>query len=841
MKKVIFLLVVCAIACDVVAAVLPDMKFRTLDTRDGLSNSQVNCIYKDSRGFVWIGTAYGLNRYDGYRVRTYYSDTNDTTTMRSNYVSDIFEDSDGCLWLRQGMGFCLYDPRTERFERDITVRLRKFGIIGGIDRFYIDKKKNYWVKTYDEGLYYYNPKTRKLSLFRYGYDDDELPGDFWVSSFATTDEGVVLASSKGDLICFDGERGKVRWRDDFCRTHGGRENVDYIVRVDADNNFFVVSIGTTFFHNRKTGHWCCSLAEYLREHQVEGVPDNLIIWDVCKDAKGWLWVSTDHMGLFVIDLKNRLARQYVHDKNDDTTLPEMTLRRLYCDADGKMWISSYKSGLCLYAKRMSNFRTIDLGDVTTMTEDHDGRYWIGTNDSGILRYDPHTGESTPFNTSNAGFKSDAVMASLTTRDGSLWFGTYNGGLLHYADGKWTNYLATGDTTQLATNNVWSLEEDRWGNVWIGTLGRGIQKLDRRTGRFYNYTTKNTPLRSSYMTSLSWIKKGWLLVGCSEYYALLNPVTGKVIPRAIPSVAGLSDAMAASTDVVEDSRGLIWYGSASGCCVYDERTKNRWMLDMKSGLYGSSVVSIEEDRQHTMWVVTEHGISNIVPERQENGQWNFTIRSYNNHDGVQQGPFNQRAIFCTRDGQILIGGAYGLDIINPHLSSEDREKERPVFSGLVLFGEELCAGEEYEGHVILDEALDVCRRIVLRYSENQFTIQLGSTSGEVRNPARFVYKLEGFSDKWIKTEQVNPNITYMSLPSGSYTLCVRMLNDDGSMGEEESRLEIVIRPPFYRTWWAIMCYVLLAVGLAWWWRRDFLRNHPERMSQPASPDEAEAIL
>lgn len=830
MKRILLPLLACLLSFSVMAAVMPDMKFRTLDTRDGLSNSQVNCVYKDSRGFVWIGTAYGLNRYDGYRVRTFFSDTNDTTTMRTNYVSDIQEDGEGRLWLRQGMGFCLFDHRTERFLRDITIQLRKYGIVGGVDRFYIDNKKNYWVKTYDEGLYYYNPKTKKLTLFKYGYGEDELPTEFWVSSFGTTDEGVILASSKGDLICFDGERGKVRWRDDYCRTHGGRENVDYIVKVDADNNFCVVTLGTTFFYNRKNKHWCNSLKEYLQEHQVEGVPDNLMIWDMLKDANGWLWVATDHMGVFVIDLKNRLWRQYVHDKNDDTTLPEMTLRHLYSDADGKMWISSYKSGLCLYAKRMSNFKTVDLGDVTTVTEDHAGNYWVGTNDSGILKYDPRTGESTPYNMSNTGFKSDAVMSSLTTRDGTLWFGTYNGGLLHYDGSHWTNYLATGDTTQLAVNNVWSLEEDRWGNVWIGTLGRGIQKLDRKTGRFRNFTTKNSDLKSSYMTSLSWIKKGWLLAGCSEYYALLNPVTGKVLPRVIPSVVGQSDATTASTDVLEDSRGLIWYGSASGCCVYDEQTKNRWMLDMKSGLYGSSVVSIEEDLNHTMWVVTEHGISNVVPERQEDGQWNFTIRSYNHHDGVQQGPFNQRAIFRTKDGQLLIGGSCGLDIITPRLGGVEREKERPVFSGLVLFGEELCAGQAYEGRVILDEALDVCRRIVLRHSENQFTIQLGSTSGDVRNYARFVYKLEGFSDKWIKTDRLNPNITYMSLPSGSYTLCVRMLNDDGSMGEEESRLDITIRPPFYRSWWAVMGYVLLAGAIVWWWRRDSLRKLLGRVKQ-----------
>lgn len=829
MKKNILLTLAVSLSCTVMAAVLPDMKFRSLDTRDGLSNSQVNCIFKDRSGFVWIGTAYGLNRYDGYRVHSYYSDANDTTSMRSNYVDGIYEDAQGLLWVKQGMNYCVYDPKKERFERDIAARFRKMGIVGGVDRMYVDDRKNFWVKTYDEGLYYYNPKTKKLKLFPYGYDKNEFPSDFWISSFATTDEGVIVASSKGNLICYDGERGKELWRDDYCRTHGGVENVDYIVKVDADNNFAVVTRGTTFFHNRKTGHWCRSLAELLAERGIVGVPEGVIIWDVFRDERDWLWVATDHLGLFVIDLKNRQVRQFVHDRYDDTTLPEMTLRRLYQDPEGKIWISSYKSGLCLYTERMSNFKTISLGDVTTMTEDAAGNYWVGTNDNGVIKYDPRTGDYVTFNKSTAPIASNAIMTSLTSRDGSLWFGTYNGGLLHYANGAWVNYLATGDTTRLLNNNVWSLAEDRWGNIWLGTLGSGIQKLDPRTGRFRNFTTKNTTLQSSYMASMSWTKKGWLLVGHSNFYALLNPANGKLINRVIPVVPGQGEAMAAAVDVVEDSRGLLWYGSASGCCVIDQKSGKRWMIDMKAGLYGSSVMAIEEDLRHTMWLVTEHGLSSVVPERQDNGEWMFTIRSYNSHDGTQEGPFNQRAIYCTRDGQLLVGGVNGLDIISPQLDTDERKKQVPVFSGLVLFGEEIKAGEPYEGRVILDEALNSCRRIVLRHDENQFTIQLGSTSGEIRNHARFIYKLEGFSDKWIRTDRANPNITYMSLPSGTYTLCVRMLNDDGTMGAEESRLEITVLPPFYRAWWAVVFYMLLAAVFVWWWRRNFIRHQEERLN------------
>ena len=117
---------------------LPDMKFRRLDTRDGLSNSQINYLFQDLKGFIWMGTSYGLNRYDGYRFRTFYSDPNDTTTLRNNYVDLIWEDYQGRLWLRQGMNYSIFDPKTEHVTRNPSSELVKWGIKGGVDRFFIE-------------------------------------------------------------------------------------------------------------------------------------------------------------------------------------------------------------------------------------------------------------------------------------------------------------------------------------------------------------------------------------------------------------------------------------------------------------------------------------------------------------------------------------------------------------------------------------------------------------------------------------------------------------------------------------------------------------------------------
>ena len=296
---------------------------------------------------------------------------------------------------------------------------------------------------------------------------------------------------------------------------------------------------------------------------------------------------------------------------------------------------------------------------------------------------------------------------------------------------------------------------------------------------------------------------------------------------IPALPGQTAAMASTTCLVEDSRGLVWHGSTSGCCVVDWKTNKQHMLDMNSGLIGSSVVGIAEDKFHTMWIVTEHGISNVVPKKDENGEWTFNVRSFTSKDGLQQGPYNQRSISITPDGLVLVGGLGGVDVINPKLVTNIDNTETPVFSGLKLFGQQLGAGQEYDGRVIFEEDLNVSHELVLRYYESQFTIQLATDKGEMHNTSRFIYQLEGFSDKWIKTEENDPNITYMSLHHGSYVLHVRMLNEDGTMGQNEAILNITITPPLLRNRWLMVIFLsIIALGI-FLWRRMFLKQQAEK--------------
>ena len=529
MKRLFALLVMCLILAIASAGVIPDMKFRRLDTREGLSNSMVSSILRDSRGYVWLGTGYGLNRYDGYRIRTYFSYDKDTTSLRNNRVDEIQEGYGGRLWLKQGMNYTVYDPVTEKVDRTPARWLSQQGIIGSIESIHLDSKKNYWVKTYEDGFYYYDPVSKNLKHLQFGYKDDEFPKEFGISAYTESKEGMIMVSTYGELLCLDGPNGKVVWRNDHVKRALDAYN-DYWVTTDKEDNIWVITHSTgTYIYMKKENRWFTSLTELMRARGFENVPDNILVWEVCYDAKGLLWVATDHLGVLVLDFENKEWRQFTNVKGDDTSLPDITIKHLYLDQLGRMWLASYKNGVAMCSEALSNFKSLAVGDINTM-----GYYWLGRNDGGIIKMDPKTLEPVEtFTKQSLGVPSDIIVGSYASRDGSLWFGTYEGGLLQYKNGVWKNYRSTDPGSAFMTNNIWGITEDLWGNIWVGVLGGGAVRIDKNTGQQRAFTADNSVLKTVWTNSISTASNGWILLGNSEYYALIHPGNFKVINGTFP--------------------------------------------------------------------------------------------------------------------------------------------------------------------------------------------------------------------------------------------------------------------------------------------------------------------
>lgn len=783
-------------------ASVPDMKFRRLDMRDGLSNSQVNCIFRDSQGRVWIGTPYGLNRYDGYRIKSYFSHTADSLSMPASNVEDVMEDAEGNLWMRHGVVYSIFNPQTETFNRHPERWLQSMGVKGSIDRIYIDRRKQFWVKTYDQGVWYLNPSTRKVRHFPFGDGPQQFNADIGVSNMAEYGNSLVIVSNNGDLVCFNTRHAWISWKSHTLRRMGAEKDAGYFVTIDSDKNIWVIVEGRVYVWLRKACRWIDSADEALRYLGISGLPKDTKIWDIAVDKYRQLWLATDHQGLLVVNAREKSLRQFLNAKNDETSVSANTLRKIYRDQKDRMWIATYMNGVNYYAENLHRFRHVQAGNINTVCTDQEGNYWLGSDDQGIIRYNPTTGEKTVFNRSQTGLGSDVIVSSLAATDGTLWFGAYEGGLVQYKDGRFHAYKATGQSDRLVHNSVWALAEDQWGNIWLGTLGAGVQRIDRRTGRFTTLDDQ-TGLPTNYISSIQLTRDGWLLIAHTDFYSLVNPRTMEVRNSPLEELTSDLPLTPASNQVMEDSRGLIWQGTASGVTISCQKNGVCRPLAANAGLTGT-VNGLVEDSRHTVWVIFQNSISNVIPLASDDGSWTFVVRSFNNRDGLQDAPFNQRSAVLSPDGKIIVGGHEGIDVIDPQRMEVAYSEDVPTISGVRMMD---------------GPSMPVSGRLDLAYDENHFVIQLASNNGEVHNRSRFAYRMEGLNSGWLYTDENNANAVYTGLPSGRYTFCARMLNDDGTLGEKECRLNITIATPWYRSWWMLAVYVLLiAAGLYWHYKR-----------------------
>lgn len=806
-RKVLATVVAAVVSTVVCAESIADMKFSRMTSRDGLSCGVVNCVYKDSTGYVWIATNFGLNRYDGTRVKTFYNDPNDSTSLAFNAVERIQCDYRGWLWLNQYTSYCILNPVTGKFDQHPDQFFTKtLGVDAWIYKVYIDSDKCFWFCARDLGIYHYNPFTGKLTKFDIGVGRNDVPkGE--VSHITQYKRSIVVTYKSGVIVAIDSKARWVQWKSDSVQRILNTVNSDFRVDVDDYGNFWIRTNEGLLIHVCKSGKWYTSMADFFKGEGFN-CDYNYLIKDVEVDAAGNHWLATDHGGLIIFNMKTKTCRQFLSVKNDATTISDNTLQYIYMDDIHRMWISTYSNGLNQWSEYNEGFGNIPLGDICTCVEERPGVLWAGSNDSGLVRYDTNTGEKTYFTEENSPLRSNTIVASCKTRDGSLWFGSYRGGLTRYKDGKFKVY--TTENSGLAIDHVWSLVEDKQGYLWLGLLGKGVQRLDPRTDKFITIG-ENSKLANMFVASVALDIRGNIVVGTSSAYSLIDSKTFAVSNVTRPADGVSVFTAQATNQTFCDSRGLIWMCTTAGLNVYDPLTGKNYILNNTNGLFGSVTYGVAEDASGDMWVVTEFSISK-VNVKFDSEQCRFFIMNYDSRDGLQQGPYNQRSIYLSKDGKIYVGGRDGIDVITPSHNMFRTVNPRVIFSDIQLYGEDVVIGKKYDGQVVLKQELNTCREVFLKEGSASISIYLGSSDCAIRSRTRFTYLVEGLNYAWLSTDESLPVINLMGLTAGTYRVHVRALDDRGNECRDEGVLVIHVDAPLWRSWWAICLYVIMALVL-----------------------------
>ncbi len=807
------------------------LDFRSLDTPAGLADCHVSTILKDRNGFLWIGTASGLSRYDGFRFNNFYSSTTDKSSLRSNQIEGLEEDSSGNIWVQTNEGYCIYHSDTENFTNDVDAWMKAHGMQGTPNRVFVDARGCLWIAVNDKGCYYYNPSTGKNYLFKSGSSKGSLP-DEAVTGITEHDNSLVLSFEDGTLARLDGPCHRIVWINSYLAKANNHNRHYYSTYIDSRYNYWVSNhaMAHTWIYSSMLRRWFSSPTEFFNSIGMYGMSD-VFIKDIKEDSHHNLWLATEHAGLFIANIAKRNLQHIVHDAKYPNTLPDNTLQSLYIDHSDAVWIGTYKNGVAYYSPSLSHFPTVNIGDICTVTQDSKGNYWCGTNDNGLICYDPATGTAVNFGREQTGLSTDVVVSSLTASDGSMWFGSFNGGLTHYANGKFSIYNQ--HNSPLASNSVWSLAEDRQGNIIIGTLGGGLQVLNPQTGKFTTYTPENSKLPSRYVSVVAVDHDGRIIAGHSRGLSVIDLHKNSVSPLPA-TVDGSNFSSISVNDVFVDSRGLIWNANMSGLDVYDPETRRIYHLYKSQQM----ACALCEDRDGNIWVTLSNSVIRVKVNRGDSGL-TFFSNSFDELDGLQKRRYNFRSIYSDNRGQIIVGGQDGINAIPSRSQRQMAANTKVLFSGIVLFDHPLSVGENYMGRVIMDQSVNTSRRLNLRYDENAFTVLLSTNHVSVPEKCHFMYRLKGFGDdKWLTTVESQPSVTYTNLHPGTYTLQVRVVERDGTVTNDISELVIHIAPPFYMSTWAYIIYIVLIALAIWAVWHITLRRQIEKMRIEQIRQEAE---
>ncbi|MCM1356250.1 MAG: ATP-binding protein [Staphylococcus sp.] len=790
-----------------------EIPLKHLDTVNRLSNNKINVLHSDSDGFLWIGTSAGLYRYDGYTYKNYApADTSMLDTFEY-YIEEIQEDADGHLWIYSGQKYSIYDPVTDRITSDIKPFLEKSGIGFIPSHITIDERKGMWLHSPANGLFYLEPGTAKPQPISHkAFLNCEI------TDISSTPYGTVTIDNKGTMrILAPATREVTRTDSLITKEMNGRHFV-FLLKYDRDGLCWVFNNEQLWVYDIAHTKWLNDLLPPDRG----SAPVKILT----QDHSGTLWIGRDHCGLEQV-VKKDGRFSFVNIANSSE--PDMinTVTALYEDNGGTLWIGTYKKGLYCYNPSVRKFALRNFPDVNCIlpSSADKGEVWLGTDGDGLLRWRPETDAVSTVIGPSA--KIGAITSLLETPDGSLYVGSYTSGLKRLRNGN-IEILLTG--TDLDKQYTWALSQGKNGTLWVGTLGGGLFHLNPADMSARQYTTANSGLSADYIIKFASGENGQTYIATSHGVSILNTSDG-----TFTSIPGLENT--SINDIILDSRGLLWIASTHGLKLYDPKRSHLVSLNLASANpHPNLILGLKEDRNGKIWVA--EGGKLIAVEVQfddKTGKLAYTMHRYDGDDGLQNSDFNQRSFALLPNGEMLVGGLYGINSFIPDNIVYNRSLPRVMFSDIYIGSQKVRIGEKIDGHIVLKSSPNRGSTLELWPGQTSFTVTFGTDNHILPEKTTYQYKLEGFDKDWTTTEPGVNRAYYANLPAGSYRLLVKARNNDGYESSSAAELKIKIHPTFWLTTWAKIIYTILLILLIYAVYRLIRRRERHRFNEKRRED------
>ncbi|MBB4037284.1 signal transduction histidine kinase/ligand-binding sensor domain-containing protein/DNA-binding response OmpR family regulator [Dysgonomonas hofstadii] len=770
----------------------PPIKFSSLSVENGLSQSTVFDIIQDKKGFLWIATADGLNRYDGYTFTVYRHENNNPNSIQSDFIRSLFINEKGELWIGTNAGIASYDSKKDIFST--------YPYKAQINSIIQSSTSDLYLAT-SEGLLSYNIDHKTYRI---------------LSPKGILCENFHILAKYNDLILIGTDKG-------LYMMNPKDENIVLYRKELASKNIMDICIGRKGIWIATEGNGLYYIADdgNLKNYRNDKNDPNSISSDfvrsLCFDNQQRLWVGT-FIGLNIYDEIEDTFSRYYSNEIEKRSINQNSVRTLYLDNQGAMWLGTFYGGLNYHHLLQNQFERIyhiphmnSLSDnvVSCIVEDSPSELWIGTNDNGLNLYNLATKKFTYYTknpNSNNAILSNNIKAVLVDGD-FVYIGSHGGGMgkLDKRTNRIKNY--TNQNSAVGSDNVYSLSKDIRGNIWIGTL-EGLTIYNPQNDTFSSFDSFLQESKSNkellkklnkshiYVLYLDTKQQMWFGTENGVYtYSFLT----KDIKEYNIGIKNQPSTKNRIYCIAEDSQNRIWIGTNLGLNRLNDNPQSFKTITTADGLPNNNIYGILQDSFGRLWLSTNRGLACYNPNSEE-------IRTYTMLDGLQGEQFNNYAYCKTSSGEIFFGGINGITAFSPEHLTDNPFTPSVIITQLLLFNKPVIPGDNTD---ILSEDISETKKIILKPNQTSFGLLFTVPNYLSAQHNTFAYKLDGFDNDWTYTDD-RRMISYSNLKHGKYTFYVKAANNAGKWNDEPTILEIEILPYWWETVWAKTLFILIGL-------------------------------
>lgn len=764
-------------------AILPtQFHFRHYNIENGVSSNNISTLFQDQKGYIWIGTENGLNRFDGNQFTLYQKNNPLYSNFHANSINTICETTDKELWLGTDNGVFIYNQVKDTFTPFVKQTSDKTSITSWITHIIQDKAGNIWIATHKQGIFLFNTQTDKLTQF-------EIPQNDNIVTRILNDEQNNIWLSGPYQLC------KLNKVNNTFETYAIEEKTESIYSMalweDSSNHIW---IGTWDKGLWKLDPRTKQVEKYLTGEEGKGI---LHIHSILEYSPELLLIGSDD-GLTIFNPVTQESFLYDNYGDNEKSLSDKFIYPILKDREGGVWIGTYYNGISYLPPYCGQFNGYSESSdipyfnsriISRFCEGENGNIWIASDDSGLSCFNPSTMQFLDFNGREKLNKHNLHALCMVDKD--LWIGTYGDGIqiLNIQTGAIKNYSISNG---LDENSIYSIFKDSQGQIWTGSMN-GICQYDAQKQHF-------TPIKylEALVIEITEDAKGnlWIATqgkGLFRYSPQKNKEWKKY---------GLEKGFNSLTvnHLCINKDNEIWAATSEGLYLYNPLKDIFTYQPLR--LPNECITAILEG-EDCLWLTTAKGLVKYTPSTQE-------TQIFTKSDGLQSEAFIMASALKTRNGEFYIGSINGFNTFYPHQLKLNTQKPNVVLTSLEIFNQKI----DTQKDGTLPEAIDHLKEIHLSYKDNVITLNYAALSYCTPQKNQYAYMLEGFDKGWNYVGSQH-STTYTNLPAGTYTFRVKASNNDNIWNEEGTSIRIIVHPPFYLSLPFKIGYVLLfllALGL-----------------------------